>query len=118
MAQSFNIDSKVLNEELLARGIVMPGLNLPQYENRYEKSLVRRAVNAPTGTSSTSTTYDRPTTVDRMDMVDVLDVYEGLEQDSNCDQEKTLNNEQCLEADLIELIKVPLHRFFDFTLLD
>ncbi len=41
-----------------------------------------------------------------IDMVDVLNVDdEGLDQGPNCDKEKTLNNEQCLEADLIELIK-------------
>ncbi len=49
--------------------------------------------------------------MDGIDMVDVLDVDdEGLDQGRTCDKDKTLNNEQCLEADLIELIKYyPCH---------
>ncbi len=94
MAQSFNINWKTLNEELLARGIVVPGLNLPQFQSRHENSLVRHAVDVPAGTSLTSTTQDRPM-VDGIDMVDFLDVDdEELDQGPNCDKEKTLNNDQ------------------------
>ncbi len=53
MVRKFNIDLKTLSEELLAGRIVVPGLNLPQFQSRYENSLLRHAVDVPAGTTST-----------------------------------------------------------------